>query len=324
MKNKKAIVSTSANPFHFGHLDLYKKAKNIFDDVKVVIAQNPEKSRSTDLEFHLNAYNINYEIINDMTIADYCAKHDISYIVRGIRNGVDAEYELKLDFANKEINPNVQTLFIPTIDVYSNISSSTIRELLRYKKYDIVSKYMDEIAMWRFVYGKKYKVYFGKSCVGKSTYLRKIYGDAIVNIDEYFWQISEKIYGKHDINFLKEKSYQIFYGDYASIYTRKNELDHLCTKYLNEEFWQEFFIMLPTTALDWAAFPFYKRFIPMEYYAQMEVIEISAADEDIRQKRIKSKYENTIDPTRMYEMVKTRDEFYNCNKLKILDDAIFI
>lgn len=61
----KAIVSTSANPFHYGHLDIFNKAKQIFDDVHVVIAQNPNKTNTQNLQFHLNAYNIPYVIINE-------------------------------------------------------------------------------------------------------------------------------------------------------------------------------------------------------------------------------------------------------------------
>ena len=127
-----AIVSTSANPFHYGHLDIYNKAREIFPFVKVIIAQNSDKEIKNNLAFHLNTYQIPYEIITDMTIADYCKEHDIRHIIRGIRNGVDAEYELKLDFANREIWCHANTIFMPTSDTYSNISSSTIRELLKY------------------------------------------------------------------------------------------------------------------------------------------------------------------------------------------------
>ena len=146
-----AIITTSANPFHYGHLDLYNKAKQIFYEVKVIIAQNSDKNKITKIEGHMDLYKIPYEIIKDQTIADYCKEHYVTHIIRGIRNGVDAEYELKIDFVNREINPDVQTIFIPTSDTYSNISSSTIRELLKYKKYDIVKKYMNEDAMWKYI-----------------------------------------------------------------------------------------------------------------------------------------------------------------------------
>ena len=148
---KKAIITTSANPFHYGHLDLYNKACEIFPEVKVVIAQNSDKAKTNNLKAHMNVYNIPYEIIENQTIADYCKENEVRYIIRGIRNGVDAEYELKMDFVNKKINPDVQTIFIPTDDTYSNVSSSTIRELLKYQKYDIAKEFMNEEAMWKYL-----------------------------------------------------------------------------------------------------------------------------------------------------------------------------
>lgn len=152
---KKAIITTSANPFHYGHLDLYNKACEIFPEVKVVIAQNSDKVKANNLKAHMDVYNIPYEIIENQTIADYCKENEVRYIVRGIRNGVDAEYELKMDFVNKKINPDVQTIFIPTDDTYSNISSSTIRELLKYQKYDIAKEFMNEEAMWKYINKQK-------------------------------------------------------------------------------------------------------------------------------------------------------------------------
>ena len=148
----KAIVTTSANPFHFGHFHLYLDAKAIFSDVRVVIEQNSDKKGGMNLRSHMDCYQIPYEILPvRKTVADYCQENDIRYIVRGIRNGVDAEYELKIDFINKELNPWVKTVFLPTEDLYSNISSSVIRELIKYKKYDIVKKYMKEEAMWKYI-----------------------------------------------------------------------------------------------------------------------------------------------------------------------------
>lgn len=293
----KAIITTSANPFHYGHLDLFNKAKKIFEDVRVIVAQNSEKTENKSIEHHLRAYNIPFTIIHDKTVADYCNENDVKYIIRGIRNGVDAEYELKLDFANREINHNVQTLFIPTTDVYSNISSSTIRELLKYQKYDIVKKYMDEEAMRRYIYGHKYDVYFGRSCVGKSTYLRKIYGDAIVNIDEYFWKIAKAVHGEEKANAFKEESKKIVYSpDILNSSTKRFGLISN-NNFFTKEFWKSFFAglyleasekQLNAHALDWAAVGMYWYIIPEEYRAQMKFIEMDCPEKD-REKQIISK-----------------------------------
>lgn len=290
MNKIKAIITTSANPFHYGHLDLYNKAKAIFKDVEVIVAQNSEKSTNSNIEFHLNAYKIPFTIIKDKTVADYCKENGIKHIVRGIRNGVDAEYELKLDFANREINPDVQTVFIPTSDVYSNISSSTIRELLKYKKFDIVKKYMDEVAMLRWISGCKYKVYFGKSCVGKSTFLKNK-NISSINVDTYFWKVAEKVFGIEKANGFKEISKNIFY----SSLTIQEKIEKLHNKeFFTDEFWKVFFDNLISTSLDWASVGFYYKLIPVKYLSQMKFIELTCSDED-RKERIKSKgFENNI------------------------------
>lgn len=150
--NNKAIVTTSANPFHYGHFDIYKKAKKIFDDVTVVVACNREKKTAFDREkikAHLQAYKIPFVILSEdcKTIADYCIKNNVTHIVRGVRNGMDAEYELKIDFVNREIFPNLQTVFLPTSEKFSHISSSVIRELLACGKEDVAMQYMNPVAL---------------------------------------------------------------------------------------------------------------------------------------------------------------------------------
>lgn len=314
----KAIVSTSANPFHYGHLDIFNKAKQIFDDVQVVIAQNPNKANTQDLQFHLNAYNIPYVIINEQTVADYCAENNITHIVRGIRNGVDAEYELKLDFANKEINPNIQTVFIPTSDLYSNISSSTIRELLKYKKYDIVKKYMNEEAMWRYINQKpSYTIYFGKSCVGKSTYLNhNLFNVKIIDVDKYMWKVLEEFNDKQYVLFYKEKLRNLVYSEVLSISQKKDVMYAGFHEVLTEEFWDKFFNVLRFSTnciLDWAAVGLYYDYIPIKYRTQCKFIELTC-NEEVRKTRILNKnFENKI---------TYLDQFYS--KPLIIDKSIDI
>ena len=300
MINKGAIVSTSANPFHYGHLDIYNKAKEIFPDVKVIIAQNSDKEISNNLQFHLNAYRIPYEIITDMTIADYCKEHDIRHIIRGIRNGVDAEYELKLDFTNKEIWCHANTIFMPTSDTYSNISSSTIRELLKYKKYDIVKKYMNEIAMWRYVYGIKYNVFFGKSCVGKTTYLnsRNI---PTIDVDKYLWEVVEEIYGKEETKRFREISRKIIYAKESPVWEKDQKLSIYSKEIFTEDFWDIFFKNLETTdkyrflfCFDWASVRFYIPYIPMKYYVRMNFIELTCSNESREEKIIAKGFQDKI------------------------------
>ena len=162
----------------------------------------------------------------------------MDYLIRGIRNAVDAEYELKLDFLNKEINEDIQTMFFPTKDIFSNISSSSINELLKYSKYDVVKKYMNEDAMWRYVNGNpKFVVFFGKSCVGKTFFLNNILLKDkkinVVNVDKIFWNIFEVCYGVKERVVVEEKSKKLIYDGVS--------LNDLKSQYSTEKFWNTFF-----------------------------------------------------------------------------------
>lgn len=236
----KAIITTSANPFHYGHLSLYREAIKIFgkNNAKVAIGRNTSKNVDFNrIAYHLTPYRIKYDIAENITLADYCKNNNIDYIVRGIRNSVDAEYELKLDFLNKEINNKIQTMFFPTKDIFSNISSTSINELLKYNKCDVAKKYMNEDAMYRFINKTpKFIVFFGRSCVGKSYFLNNaeiFKNKQIINVDGIFWDIFEKCYNKE----LKEK---VSLQSKELVYRGKN-LEKLIKKYSTREFWETFF-----------------------------------------------------------------------------------
>lgn len=237
----KAIVTTSANPLHHGHLSLYNEAIKIFgeDNVRITIGRNINKQIDFNrIIYHMVPYKVNYTTAENITLSDYCDKNNIDYIIRGIRNSVDAEYELKLDFLNKEINSKIQTMFFPTKDMFSNISSSTINELLKYNKYDVVKKYMNEDALYRYInISPEFVVFFGKSSIGKTFYLENIaFKDKnvkIINVDSIFWDVFEKCYGKLERNNIQNNSKNFIY--------KGLNLNELIKKYSTPQFWETFF-----------------------------------------------------------------------------------
>lgn len=304
----KAIITTSANPLHYGHIELYNTAQKIFgrDNVKIVIGKNENKLTTKDsIEYHLVPYNIKWEIIYNTTLADYCAKNGIDYIVRGIRNGTDAEYELRLDFFNKEINKNLHTIFLPAKDIYNKISSSSICELIKYNKLDIVGKYMDQDSMYRYINGApSYLIYFGQSCVGKTTYLNKIYKNPI-NIDILFWQALEDIYGKKEKDWIRDESKKVLKD--------QTELNNLIQKYSNKTFWDTLFNLIHQRepeiiscnqseiiqnktlfVLDFAAIGCYWNTIPIENRSKFYLIKITNNQSNIQKYINKKNFNNKI------------------------------
>ena len=133
----KAIVAGSFDPFTNGHLDLVKKASKIFDEVAVVIAINTKKTRKFDRYKMRDAIdkvlisnrldNCTCEIV-DGPVAVYCAKNNIGYTVRGLRNNMDFNYESEIEKTNKIINESLQTIYIPSGN--DAISSTLVRELM--------------------------------------------------------------------------------------------------------------------------------------------------------------------------------------------------
>ena len=137
----KAAYFGSFDPFQNGHLDIVKRASKIFDEVHVVIAFNINKGRRYNpigirkaieqvlKDNHLD--NCKATICDSLAIR-YCESNDISYMIRGIRNNIDYNYEENIAKVNYTINPDVETIYFRTSD--EAISSSTVYEFYKYKE----------------------------------------------------------------------------------------------------------------------------------------------------------------------------------------------
>lgn len=132
-KLSKVAITGTFDPITIGHKDLVNKALELFDRVYVVILINPDKVIKYPLEERLELIKDSlkscekrYKIhsYNGLTI-DYCRKYGIKYILRGIRNTTDVEYERKIAEYNY-VNGGVKTLYMPAI--HSEISSTLVRK----------------------------------------------------------------------------------------------------------------------------------------------------------------------------------------------------
>ena len=147
MDNKKALYAGTFDPFTNGHFYIAKQSAKLFNELTICIAHNSNKKRSSDTykmkcaieELFKNYDNVSVVIVSEL-IADYCAKNDINYLVRGIRNTSDYLYEENIAKINNEINPSLQTIYFRADN--DVISSSMVRELKNYGK--DVSKYLPE------------------------------------------------------------------------------------------------------------------------------------------------------------------------------------
>lgn len=137
---KTAICPGSFDPITLGHLNIIRRAANIFDRVVVCIMCNPNKTSpmftiDEKLEMARKAtakyQNVTVETYSGL-LADYVKRFDNAVIIKGLRAASDFDYEFQMDIINKRLNPNVETMFLPSDQKYTYISSTMVRETANY------------------------------------------------------------------------------------------------------------------------------------------------------------------------------------------------
>ena len=132
---KVAVYPGSFDPITNGHLEILKRALNIFDKVIMLVAINPNKKSRFSV---LDRVNMIKEAINDSRVevdsyegltVEYAKKHNASHLIRGLRAVTDFEYEFSLASANDFIDSSVDTVFLMSKAEKSFINSSMIMEL---------------------------------------------------------------------------------------------------------------------------------------------------------------------------------------------------
>lgn len=138
---KKAVFPGSFDPFTVGHLDILKRAAKLFDHVNVCVIPNPDKHClfSESERVALIRRVIESEGIDNASVSSYngltveCAREfGAHFIVRGLRSAADYEYETNLEYFNRRLAPEVETIYIACDAVHVHISSSAVRELMNY------------------------------------------------------------------------------------------------------------------------------------------------------------------------------------------------
>lgn len=136
-----AIFPGSFDPITIGHEALIRKALPLFDKVVVAVGCNTQKHCMFSLEQRMQWVKDTFageekvvvDAYDDLTV-DYCQKHDIQMIVRGVRNETDFRYEAEIARLNKLLAPSIETMMLlPDADT-ELISSSFVRELIKFGK----------------------------------------------------------------------------------------------------------------------------------------------------------------------------------------------
>ena len=148
---KSAIVPGSFDPITFGHLDIIKRASELFDTVYVGILSNSAKNPLFSVDERIELIKRTTKDMKNVKVVSFtgllvdCAReYDAKFIVKGLRAVTDFEYEYQMALINKQLAPEIETFFLMTNLKYAYLSSSIVKEVARYNG-DITSMVPHEI-----------------------------------------------------------------------------------------------------------------------------------------------------------------------------------
>ena len=134
---KKALFPGSFDPITLGHYDIIQRATALFDEIIVAVGENADKRYMFSVEerkaFIEKAFvhekKIKVVSYQGLTV-DFCKKMDTEFILRGLRNPADFEFERAIAHTNRDLG-GVETIFLLTAVKTSHISSSIVRDVIR-------------------------------------------------------------------------------------------------------------------------------------------------------------------------------------------------
>jgi len=136
---QRAVFAGSFDPFTVGHLDLVRRAAGMFDQVTVLVGFNPHKSGFLTVHDRVEIVQLSVQGLANVDIdstegltTEYMRTHCIRYLVRGLRNSKDMEWEQSVAWANAQLQPDFETVLLLAGADHMFLSSSVIREMLHH------------------------------------------------------------------------------------------------------------------------------------------------------------------------------------------------
>ena len=136
---KRAIFPGSFDPLTLGHVDIINRAMDLFDEIIIAIGVNNDKKYLFDLQQRKDFIQDTFKDSSKIKVTtysglttEYCKKMDADYILRGLRNPADFEFEKAIAQTNRNLS-GIETVFLLTSAETSFISSSIVRDVYRHK-----------------------------------------------------------------------------------------------------------------------------------------------------------------------------------------------
>lgn len=136
MKKRRALYPGSFDPVTYGHIDLIKRARMLFDEVHVAAAENAEKrplfTVEERLEFLKRAVGAQKGVVVTAfqgLIVDFAKAHGIKIVIRGLRATSDFDYEFQMAMTNRTLSDQIDTIFLMPSEKHFYLSSRLIKEI---------------------------------------------------------------------------------------------------------------------------------------------------------------------------------------------------
>lgn len=137
----KMLFPGSFDPITLGHVEIVEKARRVCDEITVVVTENPNKNSLISIDDRVELVKQSLSHLSNVVViksramvCDICDELEIYNIVRGLRNIEDFSFESHMNVYNIELNPRIETYFIMASNTKNHISSSGVREILKYNK----------------------------------------------------------------------------------------------------------------------------------------------------------------------------------------------
>lgn len=132
---QKAIYPGTFDPVTYGHIDLIKRARQIFSELIVAVADNPHKKPIFSVKERVEFLKLATKGLKgiavdhfDSLVIDYAHKQNAKVLIRGIRMISDFEYEFQMALTNRKLAPDIETIFLMPQESYSYLSSKLLKE----------------------------------------------------------------------------------------------------------------------------------------------------------------------------------------------------